>query len=575
MAAVARERGARWNTLLLAESFLPVAEVRERLVEATRRPAAEDRAEAWPLLIRNAARSGDSAAVTSVLEEMGRLRNEQDPVRSAALHALSGVRPALFTEDAEPHLDRIAADAVEARDSSPGTRQNLSRLALAVLREHAAGGRRELVNWALRTLVRIIRQHRRRRPRPTRREAAPRPGAPGVRGAAPLDRGGRREVRLQPRLRARPRRGTPRRGHARAAGTPVAGHPVRQRRAPCAARSSCGWSRPRPGTSGWRASSRSNRPRARCGPSGRSSPGAAPICSTCCWPTPRRTGAFSPRARPGPCRWTGTYGAGYPRQQARWPGSWQRRPRTPGCRCTSGPPPSRGARSSRTRAPISYVTGRVPRTWCSPKRPSAALARTDRPADALPELLAHAGDDRARVAVYAATQASRYAAPSRLAEQLRAVLLAPRAKVTSRKEAARLAATRLPMPRAAALLTEAYAAPGAHVDVRAAVCGLRGRRCSPRKRSGDCCATPPAPNRCSAPPSCGSRPWTCRNPTASGTPVWSATCAPPTTRQTADPRLRRPGPLGALVPGRPDGPRRGHRRPDATHELARGGRAAW
>ncbi|MET9406386.1 hypothetical protein ABZX90_11560 [Streptomyces sp. NPDC002935] len=154
MAADARERGAPWHSPLLAESFLPVAEVRGRLDEATRRPAAEDRAQAWPLLIRNAARS-DGAAVTSVLEDMRRLRNEQDPVRSAALGALSAVRPALFTEDAEPVLDRITADAVEARDSSPATRRHLSRLALSVLGEHAAGGSRELVNWALRTLVRI------------------------------------------------------------------------------------------------------------------------------------------------------------------------------------------------------------------------------------------------------------------------------------------------------------------------------------------------------------------------------------------------------------------------------------
>lgn len=104
----------------------------------------------------------------------------------------------------------------------------------------------------------------------------------------------------------------------------------------------------------------------------------------------------------------------------------------------------------------------------------AALARTDRPADALPELLAHADGERARVAVYAATQASRYAAPSLLAAQLRTVLFAPRAKVTSRKEAARLAAVRLPMPRAAALLTEAYEAPGTHVDVRAAIVAFAG-----------------------------------------------------------------------------------------------------
>lgn len=34
-----------------------------------------------PLLVRNAARSGDPAAVTAVLADMARLRDEQDPVR--------------------------------------------------------------------------------------------------------------------------------------------------------------------------------------------------------------------------------------------------------------------------------------------------------------------------------------------------------------------------------------------------------------------------------------------------------------------------------------------------------------
>jgi hypothetical protein len=103
-----------------------------------------------------------------------------------------------------------------------------------------------------------------------------------------------------------------------------------------------------------------------------------------------------------------------------------------------------------------------------------ALAHTDRPGDALPELLAHAGDDRARVAVYAATRASRHVAPSLLAGQLREVLLGPGTKVTSRKEAARLAATRLPIPRAVELLTEAYGRPGAHPDVRAACVAVAG-----------------------------------------------------------------------------------------------------
>ncbi len=131
--------GQAWESVLLAESFLPVAEVRDRLVEATRRAAAEDRALAWPLLIRNAARSGDPAQVTAVLEELARLATSRTRC-APALSALSETRPALFTADAEPFLDRISADAVAARDSSYDTRGALSHLALSVLREHAAGG---------------------------------------------------------------------------------------------------------------------------------------------------------------------------------------------------------------------------------------------------------------------------------------------------------------------------------------------------------------------------------------------------------------------------------------------------
>ncbi|WP_261400256.1 hypothetical protein [Streptomyces sp. CBG31] len=98
----------------------------------------------------------------------------------------------------------------------------------------------------------------------------------------------------------------------------------------------------------------------------------------------------------------------------------------------------------------------------------AALARTDRPADTLPDLLAHAGDDRARVALYAAGRAAAHARPSRLRALLAARTAPGTGKVTARKEAVRLAAALLPLPDAAAVLADAYAEPGQHPDVRAA-----------------------------------------------------------------------------------------------------------
>ncbi|WP_405923263.1 hypothetical protein [Streptomyces sp. NBC_00035] len=473
MTAVARERGALWDTLLLADSFLPVTEMRERLVEATRRPAAEDRATAWPLLIANAARSGDPAAITSVLEETARLRNEQDPVRSAALHALSAVRPTLFTEDDEPHLDRITADAVEARDSSRGTRLNLSRLALHVLREHAAGGQRDLVNWALRTLVRI---------------SGNTGGADLGRLDATLRRGQEHQVyeALSPWIEA----GAERVDYslafalARAVGRRAAGMPELQQLL-------------------WQAIRYGNDATVRTAvtlwlepPATRDERVARILAlepsAVALWPvrevvTRRRTdlldllsadappyGRFLTKGTP----WTLPVGRDVRR--------WVPRQQTVVARQLASQAGDAGLPLyQRTSAIVcgALVPDRgadLVRRWTGSRdvvlaeAALGALADTDRPAEALPELLAYAGGDRARVAVYAATRASRYAAPSRLAQQLRAVLLAPDAKVTSRKEAVRLAAVRLPLPLAAELVTEAYAAPGAHVDVRAACVAVAG-----------------------------------------------------------------------------------------------------
>jgi hypothetical protein len=98
----------------------------------------------------------------------------------------------------------------------------------------------------------------------------------------------------------------------------------------------------------------------------------------------------------------------------------------------------------------------------------AALAWTDRPDLVLPLLLAHAGDDRARVAMYSASRAARFVPPSLLPGLLQPVLAGAGAKVTSRKEAVRLLGE-LRAPGAGAVLTEAW--PSAHRDVRAAIAG--------------------------------------------------------------------------------------------------------
>lgn len=472
-AAVARERDAHWSVVLRAEAFLPVAEVRERLVEATRRPVAEERATAWPLLIRNAARSADPAAVTAVLQDMGRLRSEQDPVRSAALRALADTPAGLFTADAEPGLDRVAVDAVEARDSSPDTRRLLSGLALAVLREHAAGGAWELVNWALRTLVRIS-------------------GHTGGADLGRLDRTLRRgqEHQVYEALRPWIEAGAEKADYslafalARAVGRRAAGmtelqdllwQAVRYGNDATVRAAVALWLEP-PATRDERVA----RILAH-------DPSAAVLVPVRRIVARRRTdlldllladtppyGRFLTKDTPWSVPVDRDVRRWVPRQQLAVLRQLATQIED------SGLPLQRRAGAVAQAALVPDGGADLVRRWTGvlnvvlAEAALGALVRTDRPADTVSELLAHAGGERARVAMYAATRASRYARPSRLAVQLAELLRTPDAKVTSRKEAVRLAAARLPLPQAAGLFSETYARPGCHRDVRAACVAFAG-----------------------------------------------------------------------------------------------------
>ncbi|MEU2290954.1 hypothetical protein ACFY9H_09020 [Streptomyces bacillaris] len=467
LAERARSRGADRATVLRAESYLPFDEVRERLLAATREPAADDRATAWSLLVHSAGRSGEQGAVAAVLEEMGRLRNEQDPVRSVALRALLAVRPALFTDTAEPLLDRIATDAVEARDSSAATRSALTALAVAVLREHAVTGERALLNWALRTLVRIS-------------------GNSGSADLGRLDRTLRRGQEqvvleaLRPWLEAGAERSDyglvlalARSLGRRAATLPGLQELLRQAvdyGSAATARSAVGL---------WLQGAADRDARVERlltrDPSAATLPAVERVLTT------RRTDLLDayldgtpPRGRflttgtvwtiaaeSAGTRWT-------PRQQRSICRELERT-------VADGKLPlyTRAAALAR----LAALPGRgadAVRAWVDApdvvlaEAALAALAHTDRPADTLPDLLAHAGDDRARVALYAAGRAAAHARPSRLRALLAARTAPGTGKVTARKEAVRLAAALLPLPDAAAVLADAYAAPGQHPDVRAA-----------------------------------------------------------------------------------------------------------
>ncbi|MCX5401053.1 hypothetical protein [Streptomyces sp. NBC_00102] len=467
MAVWAREHGEPWDTVLLAESYLPAEEVRERLLTAVRRPAAEDRATAWSLLIRNAGRSGEPTTVHAVLDDMGRLRDEREPVRTAALRALLDTPPVLFTAASEPLLDRIATDAVEARDSSAATRAALGSLAVTVLREHAATGSRTLVSWSLRTLVRLT-------------------GSTGGADLGRLDRTLRRgqEHQVFEALRTWLEAGAERSDYglvlamARAAGRRAEGmaelqdllrQAVRYGDVPTARAAITLYLEPLRQRDA-RVEEVLDRDRS-----------ALAIPAVWRVVARRRTdlldgvlGGQVPSGRFATRASERTVPVGH--ETALWtPG--QQKAALRGLERTADdeglPQSSRAAAVARLAAVPGAGTAALRARAGSPdvvlaEAALAALARTDRPADALDELLAHAGGDRARVAVFAASRASRSVRPSRLAGVLAARTAPGTGKVTARKEMVRLAAARLPLERAAEVVADAYAEAGQHPDVRAA-----------------------------------------------------------------------------------------------------------
>ncbi|MEV6104779.1 hypothetical protein AB0M28_08680 [Streptomyces sp. NPDC051940] len=469
MAAQARERDAHWSEVLAAVTYLPPEEARDELLAAVRRPDAEERAQAYPFLVRNAARFRDPQAVGGMLRDLLRLRNEQEPVRAAALSALAHVHPSLFTEDDADVLTRIATDAVEARDSSWDVRRSLGALALAVLREHAVTGRTALIAWSLDTVTALSGQTG---------------GVNLGRLDTTLRRGQEHEVvaALRPWLEA---------------GADKVDHTLTFALVRALGRRA--WRMPELQEYLWQAVQYGSDTTVRTAitlwleqPRGRDEkvarilelePSAAVLPPVLDVLVKRRTDLLDPVLADTPpygrfltarSHWTPPVNGAH-----RWVPRQQRAAAALLAR-TAG----NAGHAAHIRAAAIWEAAPIPdagldvvrRYLASANVPLAeaalgALVWTDEPAQTLPLLLEHAGGDRARVAVYAAARAARYAAPSRLGARLRALLVPDDergAKVTSRKEAVRLAAARLPAAEAAGLLREACELPGQHPDVRTA-----------------------------------------------------------------------------------------------------------
>jgi hypothetical protein len=139
----------REGQVLAWSAYLAWPDASAALDVALRSGDADERAQAYVLLVDAARRSRDPQAVAEVVTRLDRLRNEQDPVRAAALTAFAKVAR-LLTPGTAAGLTRLTTDAVDARDASAATTAALSTLAADTLQHHVDVP--ELREWALATI---------------------------------------------------------------------------------------------------------------------------------------------------------------------------------------------------------------------------------------------------------------------------------------------------------------------------------------------------------------------------------------------------------------------------------------
>ncbi|MFF0295869.1 hypothetical protein ACFYST_18875 [Kitasatospora sp. NPDC004614] len=460
-------RGRTEHQLQYLKPLLPPDEAWDALLPATRRPDPGGRIEAWQRLIAVATDDPRPTAPDRLLAELlRRLRNEQDLVRQRALFALAAFPARRFTDAHADALTELADTTLAARDCSPNTRQALSRVALGVLAAHSTGEHPELLARALTTVEQLtartgtltlpplagrLRRGQEKQVLDALRPALDGKDRPGLLLALIQALGPRAE--LLPELDERLRHALTDE-HTRA-------FPELLR----------AWLAPRRGrTAKVLAALELDPSAAFFEPVGRHlATVRTDLLDTTLLAERPPTGRFLRAGQQRPLPPTRHAGRWLPRQVARAAGLLAAAAADP------DRPRDDRARAIRRAADLP-VHGAllIHHHLAGPdallaEAALAALPWTDDPAAALPLLLEHAGDDRARVALYAAGRAAQHTDPDRLLELLTG--LATRTtgtKVTARKEVVRLAARFLPTAQAAELVAAAFHAPGQHPDVRAA-----------------------------------------------------------------------------------------------------------
>lgn len=136
-------------------AFLPFAEAREHLASHARRTKAEERAIGYNLLIACARRDRSPDVMREALALCDRLQNEQDPVRLSAIQALAASPASLFGDDALDPLQQLAQAVKEARDTSPATLHQLNEPAFKLLADSAGDPASQRLHFAIALLSQL------------------------------------------------------------------------------------------------------------------------------------------------------------------------------------------------------------------------------------------------------------------------------------------------------------------------------------------------------------------------------------------------------------------------------------
>lgn len=115
--------------------FLPADEAAQLLGPARHAADADERAAAYAALVQSASWQRDPHTLATTFEALDDLRNERDPVRQTVAAALADIPGWLLVEAGLARVEAFATAAATARDCSPGTLHALQSVAWRAIRQ--------------------------------------------------------------------------------------------------------------------------------------------------------------------------------------------------------------------------------------------------------------------------------------------------------------------------------------------------------------------------------------------------------------------------------------------------------